>query len=313
MDNIINILCATDDRYVPYCGIMLTSLFVNNQGSKFRVFVLTDKMSEANIASMEKLADKYGNTIKIVKVDADVLKDCPIRKKDHVSLATYYRLLAPVLLPEDVGRILYLDCDMVVDGSVKDLWNQDLDDIALAAVIDEDYLGLSKYERLGLNPYRKYFNAGVLLINLEYWREHDVMGRCLECVASMPEKLLLHDQDTLNFVLQDEVKLLEVKYNFQTGFLYKGTAMEVPVAQEVMRTINSPVIIHFTGKRKPWLTHYYHPYVLKFLYYRSISLWKNYPLVYILKEDWRYWRHRFKFAMGWKRRPYITDSQKEKK
>lgn len=312
MGDIINILCATDDNYVPWCGIMLTSLFKNNSESRFRVFVLTDKMSEANVADMEALAGSYGQSIHIVRVDPAALRDCPIRAKDHVSLATWYRLLAPVLLPEDVSKILYLDCDVVIDGPVRELWNEDLSDVAVAAVIDEDYLGLPKYERLGLDPHKRYFNAGVLLLNMEYWREHGVMERCFRCVSAMPEKLLLHDQDTLNVVLQDEVRLLAVKYNFQTGFLYAGTAMEVSVAMEVRRTVNSPVVIHFTGKRKPWLAHYYHPYVQKFLYYRSISLWKDYPLVYILKEEWRYWRHRFKFAMGWKRRPYITDRKNKK-
>lgn len=307
MSSIINILCATDDNYVPYCGTMLTSLFENNQTSKFNVFVLNEHLTEKNIQDMVSLAETYSQVIHFVTVTSDVLKDCPIRKKDHVTLATYYRLMAPVLLSQKIDKILYLDCDIIVDGSILDLWNENIDGFAIGGVVDESYLNLSYYERLQIDLHKKYFNAGVLLINLRYWREHDVMERCFSCISAMQEKLKLHDQDTLNVVLQNEVKLFPVKYNFQTGFLYIEKPLEVCVRKEVLDTLLAPIVIHFTGRRKPWLAHYYHPYVSRYRYYRSISLWKNTPLVMKFKEEWRYFRHQIKFALGMKKRPYVTD------
>lgn len=307
MTDTMNILCAADDNYIPYCGIMLTSLFESNNASEFHVFLLTESLSAESSRDMMRLADSYGQKIQIVVVEPEALKDCPIRKKDHVSIATYYRLLAPILLPDSVDKVLYLDCDIIVDGRIDELWNTDISGDALGCVVDESYLNISYYDRLEINKERKYFNAGVLLLNIGYWRCHDVMKRCFDCISAMSEKLLLHDQDTLNHVLQDEIKFLPVKYNFQTGFLYIDKALGVDVRQEVRDTVSNPIIIHYTGKRKPWLAHYYHPFLTRFRYYKSISLWKDYPLVKKFKEEWRYWRHQIKFALGWKKRPYITD------
>lgn len=81
MTDIINILCATDDKYVPYCGIMLTSLFESNKLSKFRVFILTEQLSEKNVCDFHLLAKDYGQKIQIITVDSEALRNCPIRKK----------------------------------------------------------------------------------------------------------------------------------------------------------------------------------------------------------------------------------------
>ena len=104
----MNILCATDDNYVPYCGIMLTSLFENNKEQDIVVYLMTAELNEKNIADLDKLAEQYHQEIHIVKVDNDVLKNCPIRIGDHVSISAYYRLMASSLLSKSVDKILYL-------------------------------------------------------------------------------------------------------------------------------------------------------------------------------------------------------------
>ena len=113
-----NILCATDDNYVPYCGIMLTSLFENNKGLNFCIYILVEHLSNKSKSEFATLAKKYSQNIEIITVDGEKLKECPIRTGDHVSIVTYYRLLAPILLPSDVDKILYLDCDMIINGNI---------------------------------------------------------------------------------------------------------------------------------------------------------------------------------------------------
>ncbi len=302
----INILCSIDDNYVPYCGIMLTSLFETNPESNLHIYIIFQNLSEENQSNLFSLANQYGNLIDFVKINEEDVKDFPIRKQDHVSLATYYRLFAPVILPAEIDRILYLDCDMIVNGSLNDLYKIDLDNYALACVLDEDYMNDAKYRRLGLSGPKTYFNAGMLLINLDYWRKHNVYERCIDCIAVIPEKLLLHDQDTLNIVLQNEVLHVSVRYNMQTGLLHIKRKLSEDVRKDILECVNKPTIIHYTGPRKPWLKHYHHPYIEHFRYYMKKSPWKNLRLTVIPKEERRYYRHAIKFFLHLKKYPYIV-------
>ena len=141
----VNVLCATDNNYAPYCGIMLTSLFESNRDSKFRVFVFVDGcLSENNSRKYDRLARRYYADINLVPIDNQLLGEIPVNHQigvdNHVwvTLPTYYRLLAADLLPQDVHKVLYLDCDIVVVGDVKPLWNVDLSGKAMAGVRDCD-------------------------------------------------------------------------------------------------------------------------------------------------------------------------------
>ena len=270
-----NILCATDDKYVPYCGIMLTSLFENNKELNFCIYILVEQLSNKSKNEFATLARIYNQRIEIITVDSEKLKDCPIQSDDYVSIATYYRLLAPILLPQNVEKILYLDCDMIVDGNIEDLYNTDIENVAVATVLDEDYLNEAKYKRLEYLKSTHYFNAGMLLINLSYWRKTDVMQRCLNYIKDKKEILTFHDQDTLNYILRDEKKELHTKYNLQTGLLYKNRKLEQHIIKEIDEAVNSPIIIHYTGLNKPWINDSNHPYANIFLYYKSISLWNS--------------------------------------
>ena len=270
-----NILCATDDNYVPYCGIMLTSLFENNKEADINVYILTENLNDINKEKIKKLSKIYQQRIEIITVDSEKLKDCPIQSDDYVSIATYYRLLAPTLLPQELEKILYLDCDMIVNESIDALYNTDIEDVAVGSVLDEDYLNVTKYMRLEYPQTDYYFNAGVLLINLSYWRRTNVMQRCLNYIKDKKDILTFHDQDTLNYILRNEKRELHTKYNLQTGFLYKSRKLEQHVIEEIDEAIYKPAIIHYTGLNKPWIYNSNHPYTDAYLHYKSISLWNS--------------------------------------
>lgn len=106
-------------------------------------------------------------------------------------------------------------------------------------------------------------------------------SRCVDCVCKMPNKLLFHDQDTLNVVLNNEIKYLPISWNFQTGFLYciNQDRYDDAIRHEILITSNSPKIIHFTGKSKPWFKGCRQPYKMYYLYYKSISEWRDCKLL----------------------------------
>jgi len=277
----IQILCSTDNNYAPYAGIMLTSLFVNNRDEAFEVHVLTRGLNSENSEKLRSVGKQFKSVVNILTVDLSVFEDCPIRPGDHVTLETYFRLLAPQLLPEHLDRILYLDVDMVINGPIRELWEWNIDGYALGAILDESYCNPEIYSRLGLNSSNPYFNAGVLLVNLKYWREMNVSARCMQCINDNPSILLFHDQDTLNRVLQNEKVLLPITYNFQTGYYLSWVYPDYPndFQAQIQIVAKTPIVIHFSGPMKPWVVGSDHPYRFYYHYYRKISLWKDFPLV----------------------------------
>lgn len=311
----INILCSTDNDYVPYCGIMLTSLFENNKDCQIHVYLMTEELSTDNNSVLKRLALKYNQDISIIIVDGENLNNCPIRIGDHVSLATYYRLLAPILIPQNVDKILYLDCDIIVNGSIKELHDIDITEYALGAVMDEAYFKIEKYERLYYDKKFSYHNAGVLLMNLNYWRRNGITQKCLEYISRYPERVKFHDQDTINAVLHKEIKLFPIKYNLQTGFLLTvfSKHFEKDMAK-ILEAAKEPVIIHYTGYSKPWHKGSKHPYTKRFLYYKSISIWKDFPLTKNRTSIYNRFiqiRNEIIWFLGIKKKPksYIIDKQ----
>lgn len=277
--NRINILCTPDDNYIPYCGIMLTSLFENNRDININLYVISCQLSEENQKKIRLLCNKYCARLHFIPVSNDFFKNCPIRENDHVSIAAYYRLIAPSILPHDLDKILYFDCDTIINASIFNLYNEDLTNYAIGAVKDEAFYCDSKYERLCYDKTYSYINSGVVLFNLDYWRKNNITDKCFTFIAKHPERILFHDQDTINGVLYNQIKLLPIEYNLQTGFLYSCLSQNLQNEMEDIRIATKrTVVIHYTGKNKPWIKGEKHPYRKHFLYYKEISLWKNYSL-----------------------------------
>lgn len=306
----MDILCATDEQYAPWCGIMLTSLFENNKEEAFRVFVLTNNLSKHTISLYEQLAKNHNSFIHIIKVDNDLVKGFPIRLHDHVTIAAYYRLLAPVLLPKDIDFILYLDVDLIVNDSISELIKMtNMNDLGMAAVIDEAYYE-GKSERLRLDKDVVYFNSGVMLINLSWWRANHVYEKCLNVIRTMPDKLLHHDQDTLNVVFQRNKIILPVTYNMQTGFIEAGiySHYNETLKAEIRQAMTHPIIIHYSGTNKPWKKRCTHPYAKAFKHYKDLSLWRNEKAIETLfsfRAKLGFYRRRIEIVFGFRGKPFI--------
>lgn len=273
----ISIVCATDDAYVPYCGIMLTSLFYNNCDESINVYVITKSLSDAGAQALYNLAEKYKQSISILQIDDTLLDGVFVRNDNHISIATYYRFLAPVLLPNTINKALYLDCDLIINDSIRTIWETDLEGKAIAATIDESYYIPEFYSRLKISPSNKYINAGVLLLNLDYWRRNNIFSLCINYIRSFPERLLFYDQDVINAVMNDKVSYLPIKANLQNGFLYtwQWGYYEKNVQEEIWSAVLSPSIIHFDGSAKPWCKECYHPYKSYFNFYKGLSPWAD--------------------------------------
>lgn len=302
----INILCAADDVYIPYCGIMLTSLFENNRNEKIEVFLLTESINECNAEKINNLSNAYNVKINTIVVNDEKLRSCPVRIGDHVSIAAYYRLLAPLFLPDEIDKILYFDCDVIINGALRELYHTDITDVAIAAVIDESYKREDNFIRLNYEEQYLYVNSGVLLMNLKYWRDNNVVNRCFDYIKNNKEKVLLHDQDTINAVLYSEKKFLPLTYNFQTGFILTHYYFEASIMDEILITVKSnPIVIHYDGVSKPWHKSSKHPYKDIFIDFKNKSLWKNMPMTETrsLRQRIIDFRNNILWTLGIKDRP----------
>lgn len=278
----INIVCATDDKYVPYCGVMLTSLFENNKDCHVDVFIMIGKpLQEQNQEKFAELAKQYNTNISYCVVDKRSLDKYPIKSENinRWSIAIYYRLYAEELLPKTIDKVLYLDCDTIVNSSLKELFDMDWDGIAVGAVPDMCTEWNEFYERLGYDKLKGYFNSGVLLMNLDYWRKHNIGQQCLIWLADNYDIVVNPDQDVLNAVLADKKKTLPVTYNYQIQLRmpYFFYTFSEALKEEILQT-RHPIIIHYASELKPWMAYYYSfPFNDVWHKYKKISLWKAMP------------------------------------
>ena len=121
-----------------------------------------------------------------------------LQRSSAITRTAYARLTLGSVLPKQVARCIYLDCDLVVQRDIVDLWETDLQDFALGAVDNALWDDPRSYQRrLGLkNP--SYFNSGVLLVDVDRWRAERIGKRALEFAQKAGDLLILHDQDALN-------------------------------------------------------------------------------------------------------------------
>jgi len=165
------------------------------------------------------------------------------------------------VLPYDISRILWLDADLIINKNIDSFYNQTIDGYSLVACDDHNQNIGKLRDNLGMSKEQKYFNAGILLFNIDYLRSHFSPDYLIEYAVNNKEKIIWHDQDVLNAVCGTSAKILEnTIYNRQI-FSYS-----VITEDELNQISNSACIIHFLGKIKPWYVWYS---------CRAYSLWRE--------------------------------------
>jgi len=172
----------------------------------------------------------------------------------------WYRLFLPELLSEHVDRILYLDVDTIICGDITELYNMDLTDCSLAGCMD--YMGFYDgiYQRVGYQRKFGYVCSGVILFNLDYFRKHNLSKQIIDFSLKYPERINFPDQDAINAVCHESMKLLPLKYDMTAPFFTDKTFISKN-KEEVEDMLHDPRIIHYAGCN-PWKyeseKHYYY-------------------------------------------------------
>ncbi len=240
MSNKISICFCINDLYSQHLGVVLTSILKNNTDSYFQFFVLTNDISDKNKKIIDKLKNKYKNyEVNYINVDKNIFKNFNITI-DYISIETYFRYILADLLP-NMEKILYLDVDLVVNGDIKNLWNENIEEYYCAAVEDINF-DVNEYKyKIGLDKDDIYINAGVILFNLKKMRDDKISEKFFENNNKYKNLIKYQDQDIINITLQKNIKKIEYIYNFTSK-----TARIYP------KLVKNAVIIHFVGPKKPW-------------------------------------------------------------
>ena len=186
---------------------------------------------------------------------------------NHIKIETYFRLLLPKLMP-DKKKILYIDCDVIANSDVFDLYNIDLGDNYLAGTRDADsaanYNTVTDYKKyiddvIQLKKPYDYLQAGIILMNLEKFRESCNTEKLLD--TAMSRSWTFHDQDTLNFLCKGKIKFVDYAWNFVYDYdesfrRSKNVIVNAPhyIYSDYMKAKENPKMIHFSWVNKPWFS-----------------------------------------------------------
>lgn len=238
---------AINDNYLDQIKVLLKSLFDNND-TNIEIIIFDANLSGHSKAHIKRDINRYGYKLRFVSVDKKLFQNAP--KRQNISIETYFRLLAFELL-HDIKKVLYLDADIVVDGSLNELWGIDMKDYCIAGVADQGTVKNDLYHRasLGLKKDSIYINGGVLLMNLENIRKKISINKIFTFIDIMGDRLKYQDQDMINVLFEDDILYLPTKFNCAPIYKDDKEFIDYYCHPEKRK---KPVIIHYIGETKPW-------------------------------------------------------------
>jgi lipopolysaccharide biosynthesis glycosyltransferase len=254
----VALACAADARYVMPLAVMVRSVIANlRAGATLSVYV-----ADGGVPTPEKerLSEFFrADNVSLEWLDPPAAATDDLPTWGRMPSTTYYRLLIADLLPADLGKLIWLDCDLVVTADLGRLWEADLAGSHLLAVQDvlvpyvSSRHGIRRWRQLGLPHDAKYFNAGVMVIDLERWRADAVGAQASRYLLANRDHVVFWDQEGLNAVLCGRWRELDPRWNHNAsvdGHVFSARAQRRPAR----RTIAEDAwIVHFSGGVKPWL------------------------------------------------------------
>ena len=252
--NYINVLITIDNNYIDYFYNLLFSLKKNNK-SLFNIFLVYSNLTEENIEDIKRyINDKNIGKLNIIKFDMDSYNFHV--NSSYITITAYIRLFAPLLIKDEIDRLLYLDPDIICCNSIEDFYNTDFDNKMLIACEnmfhEENYM---KNINLGLDYDNIYINSGVLIFNMKKYLKNVSKDMLIDFISDNQEILENNDQDVFNMIFHNDIKIADKTYNYQI--------ISNPLKLDA-------ALVHYAGSPKPWDDNY--EFVLKGIPYYKVLI-----------------------------------------
>lgn len=282
---------ASDDNYVQHVGVSMLSLYENNKMfESITVYILDTSISIENKQRLISISKEYNRNVVFFDF-SDIKNFIGMEIWSDRSFATMSRLFIARYLPKNIEKILYLDCDSVINSSLEELWSIDIDDYYVAGVLDT--VGTEVKKCIGLNENDIYINAGMLLINIKKWKDELVEQKLIDFFKKYKGHVPNMDQGAINGTLKNKICTIHPKFNVMSINLthsYKDVLSIyklVPYYDEkkFIEACNKPVIIHFTPglANRPWSKNCCNPLKHLYIKYMNMTPWNG----TVLQEDKR--------------------------
>lgn len=286
----MNVVFSSSDLYTKCTGIAMYSLLKNNIDLyELNIYVITTDMTETNKSIIKEMCDSYGR--QVIFIDGNEALSRAKKEMDLLDfkggLNTYARALANRILPEDIDKALFLDSDLLINGSLKPLDDLDLGDNIVAGVCEVSVLirNLCYEDSTLLEKCKNYINYGVALFSLANWRKHNGDERIRQCIANAEAPFRVAEQSILNLAFKDYTLKLPLKYNYSTylhGIPYEKMSKwyqrrRVFSEDEYCEAEKAPIIIHFIGDyfNRPWYENNICRYKEVYMNYYGESPWSE--------------------------------------
>lgn len=294
----MDFLYASDENYIRHAAVSMMSLMDSNRNaSAINIHLLSMGISEESRERLQQLAESNGRKIFFYEL-GDIRRwfDFDFDSRGFASSALA-RLFMARVLPENIDRILYLDCDTVVLEDLSPLFRLDMSAYDLGMVA-EPTVNKGRRRQLGMRDDQPYYNSGVLLVNLRKWRMDKTEAAILDYYRAMGGNLVAPDQDAINGAVPDRILQLQPRYNYGSVQIYypwktqRNMSAPTPFMseKEYRQGTEKPAIVHFLGEERPWRAGNQHPYTPVYDRYLAQTPWKDTPK----DEGWRTYFRCFK-------------------
>jgi len=294
MDDHLIVAYATDENYIPFTGISMTSLFENNKEfDRITVYILDNGIQAKGREALCAIARQYRRELDFLDCSElhlwlgenviRMFQNC----ETNVPITSYARLFLPQLLPETVDKILYLDADSLILGQYQKLWNMDCSKYAVMGVLDN--VSKAAREKIEISTDSNYINAGMILMNIKRLRELRFIDAVTAFIEKHNGRVYHHDQGVINGVLNKEIGILPPEYNM-LSFAYDHNSVRDTVymygipryytQEEMDKAKSTPVFVHFTEGylQRPWIAHCKHPVQQEWMNYKAKTIWNDMPI-----------------------------------
>lgn len=265
------VLYSTDENYSKICYSSLHSLLENNKDvDNIDIYIIDNNLGNLAKKNFERIASKYNRNIKFISCEKVCNK---LIKNNDYPISSYARLFIQNEIDSD--KVIYIDCDTIVNKNIEGLWNIKLGSNLIGGVIDPLPGYLKTVINLKKDDY--YINAGVLLINLKLWRKEDFAKKVIDFIGENNFNVVHHDQGIINYLCKNKIKIISPCYNLMPELIYMNSNKIKKLYRmndfydegELTKARKSPYIIHYISKfyNRPWYRECTHPYKDIFIKY----------------------------------------------